>query len=209
MVDVGRVLHDYTALVDLGVDEGDDNILTGLSHVLRPGERERDEAHLRIAGFDELRGLSDVLRDYELRLHLIDKLQVLQRPVSCESKRRMQLIGDGDASDARVSETIQTDRLRGRVLPGPKDECAVGVLCGLLAVGKPGCDDLLREGEVGGEEYVKRRAVDDLCGQCARRAEGDLELHAGLARVGLSKHGHDRLKIGSGGDEQCGAVFLR
>ena len=63
--------------------------------------------------------------------------------------------------------------------------------------------------EVGGEEDVKGRAVDDLGGKGGGGAVADVELYPGLLLIELGEDGHDRLEIGSGGDQELRLRVLR
>ena len=93
---MGRCLHDYRALANLGIDLGHADEGADLLHVFGGGERHGDEAELCVAGFDELGGLRDVFGDHQVRLQTFVELHAVESGNGGAAVGGVQLVGDGE-----------------------------------------------------------------------------------------------------------------
>ncbi len=193
--------EDDGALADLGVGHGgDEDVVADLFEVGGAGEGEGDESELGVAGLGELAGLSDVFGDDEVGLGFVVDAELLHGADGGAAVGGVELVGDGDGLDAGVGEGVDRERVEGRVLAGPEDECSVGVGYGIALLGESGGDDFLGEDEVGAEEDVDGSAVEDLGGEGSGGGEAEVELDAGGVLVGGGESGENRLEVGGGVD---------
>jgi hypothetical protein len=204
VVGVGLVLgleHDDGALADFGIGLlGDTDKRSGLLHLRRGGRGEGDEAELRVAGLDELRGLRDVFRLDDARLELVVELHPGEGGDGGAAVGCVIGVGDGEGHEARIAESVLRERLERRVLARPEDEDAASIGNGLSGVGEVSGDDLLGEAEVGGEEEVGGGAVEDLRGERGGGGVAGDDLDTGFVLEPVGERGEDGLEVRGGED---------
>ncbi len=112
----------------------------------------------------------------------------------------VQVVRDGDVSDFGSGERSDGEGLGGRVLAGPENEDAGGILDGLGIVGEVGVDELLGMRAVGGKEEVFRGPALKLLCEGGGGAERGNDMGAGLVLEVDGEGGENGLEVGGGGN---------
>ncbi len=157
----------YGRLIERGIGiEWDDPVAALVFHRGCERMRERDQSCLRVARFDELRGLRDVFSDDEAAGDLIVESKMPQRGFGGAPVRRSRWIRDRNFLDRRIEQRLDAEcrYVERRFGWNPQYETADGIAVERVFGCQSFGDQLLWVFFVGGEEDVKGSPVSDLIG---------------------------------------------
>ena len=197
------VRHHYNGLIKLRIRIG------GNEPVLSPafdfGSERVGQCHkasLRVAGFDKLRGLRDILSHHQAIGNFVIDAIVLQYGDGGASIGSLGGIGNCNLLHRGIEQNVDSVFFgeKHKVCRHPEDHAANGIAieCGTIRIAA--LHQPRREVRVGGEKNVKGSTVFNLLRERTRRPERKLHLDARFFLVGLGNFFQRAGEIGRGRD---------
>jgi hypothetical protein len=177
---------------------------TDLALVGGQGQRQREDADVRVARLDETLGVADVLAEDQPVPQHVEGAGRLERLLGGEAVRGVLGVGDGEVHDRVVgTEVLEALPVPPALLRRPEDDAAERVGALRHRIAHVGSEDLLHERGVRRREQVERCPLDDALGELPGRAEVEVDGCAGLGGEHLPEGLEGRPEVGGCRDEDA------